>query len=97
MLNEFPRAGYVTLLVPLDARIQIHTEIQTTKYRHCAVIHIGRTNYRIKVGDIIHWTGNHEIYWTPAGEEYEEPKPWRNGQRRKLFLDRIVSEQTYAI
>jgi hypothetical protein len=56
----------VRLVVPLDARIQIHTEIQTTKYRHCAVIHIGRTNYRIKVGGIIHWTDNRQI---PPGDD----------------------------
>jgi hypothetical protein len=97
MLNEFPRAGYVTLVVPLDACILWFESPCVFGYGHCAVIHIGRTNYRIKVGDIIHWTGNHEIYWTPAGEEYEEPKPWRNGQSRKLFLDRIVSQQTHAL
>jgi hypothetical protein len=92
MLNEFPRAGYVTLIVPLDTRIQINTKIQTQKYGHCAVIHIGKTNYRIKVGDIIHWTDNREIYWVPA-----EEKSWRNGKMRKLWLDRIVSEQSYAL
>jgi hypothetical protein len=96
MLNEFPRVGYVILVVPLDARIQIHTEIQTTKYRHCAVIHIGRTNYRIKVGDIIHWTGNREIYWTPA-EEFEAAQSWVNCRSKKLSLDRIVSQQSYVI
>jgi hypothetical protein len=94
-MNEFPRAGYVTLIVPLDARIQIHTEIQTKKYRHSAVIHIGRTNYRIRVGDIIHWNGNREIYWTPA-EEFEA-QSWGNCQSKKLWLDRIVSHQSYAI
>jgi hypothetical protein len=58
--------------------IQINTKIQTQKYSHCAVIHIGNTNYRIKVGDIIHWTGNREIYWVPA-----EEKSWKKGKMRK--------------
>jgi hypothetical protein len=91
-MNQFPSVGYVTLIVPLDTRIQINTKIQTQKYRHCAVIHIGKTNYRIKEGDIIHWTGNREIYWVPA-----EEKSWRNGKMRKLWLDRIVSQQSYAL
>ena len=97
MLNEFPRIGYVTLVLPLDTRIRLKTEIQISNHKHCAVIHIGKTNYRIKVGDAIYWNGNREMYWIPAGVEYEQPQTRRNGQRRSLFLDRIVSQQSYAV
>ena len=96
-MNEFPRVGYITFIVPLDTQIQINTKVQTQRYRHCAAILVGKTNYRNKVGDIIHWTVNREIYWVPAGEEYEEAQSWRHGKRRKLWLDGIVSQQSYAL
>jgi len=91
-MNEFPTVGYITFIVPLDTQIQINTKAQTQKYRHCAMILIGKTNYRINVGDIIHWTDNREIYWVPA-----EEKSWKNGKMRKLWMDRIVSQQSYEL
>jgi hypothetical protein len=96
-VNEFPRVDYITSIVALDIHIQINTKVQTQTYRHCAVLLIGNTNYRIKVGDIIHWSANREIHWVPAGEEYDKPESWRNGGRRKLWLNRIVSQQSYAL
>ncbi|MEY2602416.1 MAG: hypothetical protein QOH31_174, partial [Verrucomicrobiota bacterium] len=43
-MNEFPRVGYITFIVPLDTQIQINTKVQTQRYRHCAAILVGKTN-----------------------------------------------------
>jgi uncharacterized protein involved in tellurium resistance len=55
MSLPFPTSGYVTSVVPLDNWIQITTEVATKTKRHCAVILIGNTNYRLKAGDIVWW------------------------------------------
>jgi hypothetical protein len=84
----FPKLGYITSIVPLDCWIQITTEAVTTTRRHCAVILIGNTNYKIKPGDVVWWNENREIFWSPACE-MEEGEFWspQVQEGKRLFLN----------
>ena len=94
-LLPHPMTGYVTSVVPLDCWIQITTEIATKTRRHRAVILIGNTNYKIRPGDIVSWNENREVFWSPAFE-MEDGEFWTEGmgQKKRLFLNKIINQET---
>ena len=96
MSLPFPKIGYITSVVPLDCWIQITTEVATKTKRHGAVILIGNTNYRIRPGDIVWWNENREIFWAPSSE-MEEREFWTQGEVKRLWLNRILNQESYAL
>ena len=98
MSLPFPTSGYVTSIVPLDCWIQITTEVATETKRHCAVILIGNTNYRLKPGDIIWWNENREIFWVPDFEmDLGDPESWKGREGKRLWLTRVLNQESYAL
>ena len=98
MSLPFPTIGYITSVVPLDCWIQITTEVVTKTQRHCAVMLIGNTNYRIRPGDIVSWNDNREIFWVPASEAIlDEWESWKGRERRRLWLTRVLNQESYAL
>jgi hypothetical protein len=95
----FPQVGYVTSVVPLDCWIQITTEAVTSTRRHCAVILIGNTNYKVRPGDIVWWNDDsRDLFWAPASETLQEAVELsKAGKRRRLWLVRIVNQQSYVV
>jgi hypothetical protein len=96
MSLPFPTSGYVTSVVPLDNWIQITTEVITKTKRHCAVILIGNTNYRLKPGDIVWWNENREIFWAPSSN-MEEGEFWTEGESKRLWLNRVLNQESYVL
>jgi hypothetical protein len=98
MSLPFPETGYITSIVPLDCWIQITTEVATKTKRHCAIILIGNTNYRLKPGDIVWWNENREIFWAPASETIQEAAQSRKqGHERRLWLTRIINQESHVL
>jgi hypothetical protein len=96
MSLPFPTSGYVTSVVPLDNWIQITTEVITKTKRHCAVILIGNTNYRIKPGDIVWWNDNREIFWA-SSSKMEEEAFWTEGEHKRLWLNKVIHQESYVL
>ena len=87
MSLPFPTIGYVTSVVPLDCWIQITTEVATKTKRHCAVILIGNTNYKIRSGDVVTWGENREIFWIPDFEmDLDDPESWKGHEGKRLCI-----------
>jgi hypothetical protein len=98
MSLPFPTTGYVTSVVPLDCWIQITTEVVTATKRYCAVILIGNTNYKIRSGDVVTWGENREIFWIPDFEmDLDDPESWKKREKKRLWLTRVLSQQSYAL
>jgi hypothetical protein len=96
MSLPFPKIGYIRSIVPLDCWIQITTEVATETKRHCAVILIGNTNYRLKPGDIVWWNENREIFWAPSSN-MEEGEFWTEGESKRLWLNRVLNQESYVL
>jgi hypothetical protein len=96
MSLPFPTTGYITSVVPLDCWIQITTEVATETKRHCAVILIGNTNYRLKPGDIIWWNENREIFWAPSSKT-DEGEFRTEGEGKKLWLNKVVNRESNVL
>jgi hypothetical protein len=97
-LLPFPKVGYITSIVPLDCWIQITTEVATDTTRHCAVILIGITNYQIRPGDIVWWEDNRDIFWVPISETIlDESASWKTRKAKRLWLVRIINQQSYVV
>ena len=60
----------------------------------CAALLIGHTNYQIRIGDLLSWNDDREVFWYPAEEE--NPETWKITPR-KLWLVRILSRETYSV
>jgi hypothetical protein len=98
MSLPFPETGYITSIVPLDCWIQITTEVVTATKRYCAVILIGNTNYKIRSGDVVTWGDNRDIFWVPISETIlDESESWKTRKAKRLWLVRIINQQSYVV
>jgi hypothetical protein len=91
---NFPTTGYVVTVTHFDTYIDVRTQVATEKNRYRAAILIGHTNYQVRIGDLLSWNDDREVFWYPAEEEI--PETWKITPR-KLWLVRILSRETYSV